>query len=115
MTWHPLVQTQAFRHGTLVELPKDTTFWANDLYLVPRKEIPATDPDQKPMIHLSIRNQDHGVGHDWRDFQRIKNQLAGDDYEGVEIYPAESRKIDTANQYHLSGACSFTLGFGLSP
>ena len=33
--------------------------------------------------------------------QRIKNELCGTETEAVEIYPAESRLADTANQYHL--------------
>ncbi len=39
--------------------------------------------------------------HDWRDFQRIKNELVGPEAEGVELYPAESQLADSANQYHL--------------
>jgi hypothetical protein len=33
--------------------------------------------------------------------QRIKNELSGTATEAVELYPAESRLADTANQYHL--------------
>jgi hypothetical protein len=50
---------------------------------------------------LSIRRNDRGAGRDWRDFQRIKNQLAGDEVEAIELYPAMSRIMDTANQYYL--------------
>jgi hypothetical protein len=74
--------------------------------------VEAKDPEQKPLIHLSIRNHDRSTRHDWRDFQRIKNQLAGEEYEGLEIYPAEDRKIDTANQYHI-WCFPFTFEFGL--
>lgn len=57
--------------------------------------------DDGPMIHLSIKRIDRETIHDWRDLQRIKNELVGPENEGVEIYPAESRKVDTANQYHI--------------
>lgn len=53
------------------------------------------------MTHLSIKRNDRKVAHDWRDFQRIKNEICGPDCEGIEIYPAESRLVDTSNQYHL--------------
>ena len=53
------------------------------------------------MIWLSIKRHDREAFHDWRIFQRIKNELVGVENEAVEIYPAESRKVDTANQYHL--------------
>ena len=52
-------------------------------------------------VHLSIKRIDGCAVHDWRDFQRIKNELAGPEAEGVELYPAESRLVDGANQYHL--------------
>lgn len=52
-------------------------------------------------VHLSIKDHDKSVRHDWRDMQRIKNELVGPEYEGIELYPAESRLVDTANQYHL--------------
>ena len=50
---------------------------------------------------LSIRRLDRKPIHDWRHFQKIKNDIVGEEAEAVEIYPAESRLTDTANQYHL--------------
>lgn len=52
-------------------------------------------------IELSIKTRDRAAHHDWRDFQRIKNELVGEDYEAVEMYPSEKRLVDTANQYYL--------------
>jgi hypothetical protein len=64
--------------------------------------------------HLSIKRIDQEPVHDWRDLQRIKNQLLGPDCEAVELYPAEERLVDTANQYHLWGSTDpkFRFGFG---
>lgn len=53
------------------------------------------------MVHLSIKRIDREVIHDWRDLQEIKNALVGPECEGLELYPAESRLVDCANQYHL--------------
>ena len=53
------------------------------------------------MYHLSIKTHDRRPSRDWRDFQQIKNDLVGTEHEGLELYPAESRLVDTANQYHL--------------
>lgn len=53
------------------------------------------------MVHLSIKSIDKAPIRDWRDMQEIKNMLVGPECEGVELYPAESRLVDTANQYHL--------------
>lgn len=49
---------------------------------------------------LSIKRRDRAPVHDWRDLQQIKNMIVGEQHEGFEVYPAESRLVDTANQYH---------------
>lgn len=53
------------------------------------------------LIWLSIKRKDKEPIHDWRHLQRIKNEILGAEYEAIELYPAESRLVDTANQYHL--------------
>jgi hypothetical protein len=53
------------------------------------------------LVHLSIRRNDREAVHDWRLLQEVKNMLVGPECEAVELYPAESRLVDTANQYHL--------------
>ena len=71
--------------------------------------------DWPAMLHLSIKRNDREVIHDWRDLQRIKNEVVGPECEAVELYPAESRLVDAANQYHLyaltSPAHRFPFGF----
>lgn len=53
------------------------------------------------MLWISIKRQDKNWIHDWRLMQQIKNMIAGEEREGYEIYPAESRLVDTSNQYHI--------------
>ena len=53
------------------------------------------------ITHVSIKTHDRKPISDWRDMQTIKNELIGEEYEAVELHPAESRLVDTANQYHL--------------
>jgi hypothetical protein len=53
------------------------------------------------VAELSIKTLDKAAHHDWRDFQRLKNELVGPEFDAIEIYPAESRLVDTANQYYL--------------
>lgn len=50
---------------------------------------------------LKIVRLDREPVHDWRDLQRVKNDVAGPEAEAVEVYPAESRLVDESNQYHL--------------
>ena len=40
------------------------------------------------------------------------NDIMGDEYEGVELFPAESRMLNTANQYHLWCAPKGVFGMG---
>lgn len=67
-----------------------------------------------PYAHLTIRSQDGSPRHDWRDFQRIKNELVGEEAEAVELYPAESRVVDTANHYHLWVFRNYRFPVGMS-
>ena len=66
----------------------------NDVYRVEMNYSP-------PFINLDIKRHDGGSLKNWRDFQQIKNELVGPEHEAVELFPAESRLVDTANQYHL--------------
>lgn len=50
---------------------------------------------------MIISRRDGECIHDWRVMQRIKNCVAGEDREAVEIYPAESRVLDAGNYFHL--------------
>jgi hypothetical protein len=87
--------------------------WKNDIYQVSVERKPISDGFQA--VYLSIKRLDQKPCKDWRAFQRIKNQLVGPECEFVELYPAESRLVDTANQYHLWGtndpSYRFPLGF----
>ena len=55
------------------------------------------------IVHLSIRDNERTPRHDWRDFQRIKNEILGPEYELMELYPRESHLVDLSNQFHLWG------------
>lgn len=74
--------------------PKET--WMNDRYVVG-----VVRDDDGDVNHLSIRSQTRSPIHDWRHLQRIKNEIAGPEIEAIELYPAESRLVDEANQFWL--------------
>lgn len=80
---------------------KNASFWQNSRYFVIRRDCGKDEDSGMRMYWLSIRENDRGTRHDWRDFQRIKNELCGAECEGIEFYPPESRLVDTVNQYHL--------------
>lgn len=74
----------------------DEEMWKNNRYTVS-----ATRREDGSVAYLSIRRNDRRAIRDWRDFQRIKTEIAGADVEAVELFPAEGRLMDTANQYWL--------------
>ena len=72
-------------------------YYVNDLYQV---QVAPCGPDNA-MLHLNIRRRDGGMFKDWRHFQMIKNEIAGPEREGFELYPRESRLVDTSNKWHI--------------
>ena len=85
----------------------DCEVWINDIYEVHIQRGKKADwmihePSMKGLMdYVTIKRKDKKWIHDWRHFQLIKNELCGKEKEAIEIYPAESRLVDTANQYHL--------------
>ena len=73
---------------------KTVYIYSNDIYLCVVKEY-------KDIIHLSIKRHDLAPVHNWQHLQQIKNDICGEEREGVELYPAMGRIVDTANLYHL--------------
>lgn len=89
--------------------------WINNIYQVEERAAEVVAEGWPRMIWLSIKRRDREPIHDWRDLQRIKSELVGAECEAVELYPAESRVVDTANQYHLwviaEPGVRFPIGF----
>jgi len=86
----------------LLGLPdKESKIWINDAYTVFVRELEPSNDSTTPMIWLSIKRNDQAPIFDWRDLQQIKNELAGKDYEGVQLFPAHDRTVDSSNQYHI--------------
>lgn len=86
--------------GAAYKLNKNERMWRNNLYQVIEEQLEPIE-GWPPLTYLSIKRLDRNPIHDWRDLQRIKNELVGEEAEGVELYPAESRLVDNANQYHM--------------
>lgn len=80
--------------------------YQNDTYIVEIADAP-------PFIHLDIRRLDGESCKEWRDIQQIKNELIGPEFEAVELFPAESRLVDTGNEYHLWVHSDPNFRFGL--
>lgn len=95
---------------TLIETKQEVghlwTYWENDLYSASvrayefgsrLRDINASDK----ITYIGVCNADGSARHDWRDLQHIKNQICGEEWEALELYPAESRLVDTSNLFIL--------------
>jgi len=99
----PDLSVAAIRAQVMAAMSEDSEIWKNDQYqvhVIPWEGL-RINGRTVPVVQLSIRRLDRAPARDWRDFQRIKNQLLGPECEAIELYPAESRLVDTATQYHL--------------
>ncbi len=124
MTWQPMRRLPKSAHpltdGSLVGRYPEGTYpdevWTNDLYEVSViREFGPSAPGGWVTDYLTIKRMpDKSAIHDWRHFQMIKNDICGFEREGFELYPAESRLVDEANQYHLFVApAGMTLPVGM--
>jgi hypothetical protein len=95
--WVPLALAAPAEDSRRPPLPVGATLWTNAKYTVIARPL----SQQGGWLWLSIRRNDRRPLRDWRDLQRIKSEIAGAERDAVELYPAESRLVDTANQYHL--------------
>jgi len=90
----PNVMQKVFLVEKLIHTISAPLVYANDTYRVRMR-------NAAPFVQLDICRHDGGVCANWRDFQQMKNELVGPECEAVELFPAESRLVDTSNQYHL--------------
>lgn len=90
-----------------VDQEKNTECWMNGIYQINVYR----NQDANHMVHteelkdkcgyISIKRRDKRPLNSWQDVQTIKNRLFGIEREAIQIFPAESRMVNLANQYHL--------------
>jgi len=74
---------------------KDTiSTWENHVYHIRVR-------DHGDYFWLTVKRKDNSPVRNWSDMQDIKNILVGEENEGFELYPAESRLVDLGNSYHM--------------
>lgn len=64
------------------------------------------------VIEMSFKRRDREPIYDWRDLQRIKNELFGPESTMLQVFPPESHLVDTANQYYFYVTRTYTVPFG---
>lgn len=112
----PFIVCDALKGSDGKDIPLDPriTYLRNNHFMVDVMEIEPREPFGR-ILWLSIKRIDRAAIHDWRDMQQIKNMICGPNCEAVEIYPAETRHVDTSNQYHCwAFPDGYRLPFGYS-
>lgn len=92
--------------AAMTKYDNECRYFSNNIYQVQMRwtRAPEYVPffGERTVVHLNIRRRDGAVDmRDWRHFQQIKNELVGPECEGVELYPADSRLVDTSNKFHI--------------
>lgn len=71
--------------------------YTNGLFVVQVYDTPNAWNAERVMIRWNDARPDH----DWSLFQKIKNDLFGEDRVALEVYPSEKQKQDVANVYWI--------------
>ena len=96
----PVEQVMDRIEATIDETARDTEIYFNNLYVVLLRRFYSSEMNCK-MVYLSLRRQDRRPVRNWGHLQRIKNELVGEQYQAIEVFPPHTLKIDACNQYHL--------------
>lgn len=91
------VRATLLSHKAEIVLPDEV--WANNLYTASVYYL--GEEGRRGPLEISYHRHDREAIHDWRHGQWIKNDIAGPEREGLELYPRESRLMDAANEYHI--------------
>jgi hypothetical protein len=76
--------------------------WHNRFYTCSVRRYPAGFPiANAPYAILGLTHVSECALHDFRDIQAIKNDVCGAEWEGLELYPSESRLVDPSNRFYL--------------
>jgi len=112
--WTPFEDVTAFQTDDFLNACGCDRVWINSRYQVLEETVRTRGEPSIEITYLSIKRRDRKVIRDWRELQRIKNELCGPEREACELFPAESRLVDTSNQFHLwvlPEGESFPFGF----
>ena len=105
MSSFPHLSREQVRADFDEELKAET--YVNNIYQVTVKRGSAVDFLIRPEFlkgkctWLSIKRRDKRPVNHWQDMQTMKNRLVGTECDAFQIFPAESRMVNTSNQYHL--------------
>jgi len=76
--------------------------WAAECHACHRNRVFAVleRKDGTGVIHLGVSSLS-GIRPTWREMQRIKDEIAGEDATAIEVYPPKLHVVDEADMFHL--------------
>ena len=77
-------------------MPDET--WGNERYTA---NVHYLDGKRDGFVEIAVHNHNRTPPVPWRHLQQIKNEVVGPDREAVQLFPAEDRLLDTANEYWI--------------
>ena len=114
--WEPMQRVGPFHFPQLAADWQDGFVWRNAWYECLVRYYPQGFPiDDSAYMVLGITHASQEARHDWRDYQRIKNDICGPEWEGLELYPSESRLVDPSNRFYLWCVPPGVIRWGLAP
>ena len=113
--WQPLTQTPDWavkvKHAQVMEQVRVTfpgvpveeikvpaEVWGSSQYTV---TVHYLDDNRDGFVEVGIHNYHRTTHVPWRHVQQIKNEVFGPDREAVQLFPAEDRLVDAANEYWI--------------
>jgi hypothetical protein len=113
--WEPLTQTPDWavkaKHEQVLEQARVTfpgvavdqlrtpaEVWGSSQYTV---TVHYLDDNRDGFVEVGIHNYHRTTHVPWRHIQQIKNEVFGPDREAVQLFPAEDRLLDSANEYWI--------------
>lgn len=113
--WQPLTQTPDWavkvKHAQVMEQVRVTfpgvpveeikvpaEVWGSSQYTV---TVHYLDDNRDGFVEVGIHNYHRTTHVPWRHIQQIKNEVFGPDREAVQLFPAEDRLLDSANEYWI--------------
>ena len=93
----------------------EVEYWRNNLYHAQvnhGQQVLADHEGFARIVWISYRRvMRASLPRDWRDIQRLKNELVGPEREAVELFPRETRLVDESDQFHLWVLADIKLQF----
>ena len=93
-SWEDITSDFMFKMGDRPESSRMKRYLKNNIYS-------AQIIDTSEGLLIGIRRHDQSTDVPWSHKQRIKNEVLGEEFQAIEVFPKTSELVDDANMYWL--------------